>query len=78
VWHVTCMYLVILLYLGISLEGKLVEFGGVYLIFIYFMELWHGQNPNSPLSPKIFFVGVLEDWLLSLMSTLVMGFGPQD
>jgi hypothetical protein len=23
-------------------------------------------------------IGMLEDWLLSLMSTLVMGFGPQD
>jgi hypothetical protein len=36
VWHITCIYLVILLYLGISLEGELVEtiipiIGGVYL-----------------------------------------------
>jgi hypothetical protein len=36
VWHITCIYLVILLYLGISLEGELLEtllaiLGGVYL-----------------------------------------------
>jgi hypothetical protein len=37
--------------------------------FIYFMELKnHMAFPQE----------VLEDWLLSLMSTLVMGFGPQD
>jgi hypothetical protein len=26
-------------------------------IFYYFMEFWHGQNPNSPLSPWICLVG---------------------
>jgi hypothetical protein len=26
-------------------------------IFIYFMEFWHGQNPNLLLSPCICFVG---------------------
>jgi hypothetical protein len=36
-WHITCNYLVILLCLGISLEGELVEtllviLGGVYLL----------------------------------------------
>jgi hypothetical protein len=32
------------------------------------------------LSQKVIFYGnmLLEDWLLSLMSTLVMGFGPED
>jgi len=26
-------------------------------IFYYFIEFWNGQNPNSPLSPWIYFVG---------------------
>jgi hypothetical protein len=25
-------------------------------IFYYFIEFWHGQNPNSPLSPWIYLV----------------------
>jgi hypothetical protein len=38
-WHITCIYLVILPYLVISLEGKLVEtlltiLGGVYLFIL--------------------------------------------
>jgi hypothetical protein len=36
-WHIACIYLVILLYLGVPLEGKLVDtllaiLGGVYFI----------------------------------------------
>jgi hypothetical protein len=33
---------------------------------------------KSQISDAPFCLNLLEDWLLSLMSTLVMGFGPQD
>jgi hypothetical protein len=62
VWHITCIYLVILLYFGISLEGKLAEtllpiLGRVKLFISWSFAMVKTQNPNFPLSPWICFVG---------------------
>jgi hypothetical protein len=46
-------------------------------------DIWQGDFPHpffilSSLKTYLSFMNLLEDWLLSLMSTLVMGFGPED
>jgi hypothetical protein len=60
VWHITCIYLVILLYLGISLEGELVEtllaiLGGVYLFISWSFGMV--KTLIRPYLPWICFVG---------------------
>jgi hypothetical protein len=59
-WHITCIYLVILLYLGISLEGELVEtllaiLGGVYLFISWSFGMV--KTLIRPYLPWICFVG---------------------
>jgi hypothetical protein len=47
------------------------------LTFYSFVENFNIEHENVWM--RLFVQSlVLEDWLLSLMSTLVMGFGPQD
>jgi hypothetical protein len=48
-------------------------------MFIEKSSMQHGKNPWSiTIAIANLQKNLLEDWLLSLMSTLVMGFGPED
>jgi hypothetical protein len=55
-----CMQMFFLLYLEHILEERTCGDTSCYFwryIFYYFMKFWHGQNPNSPLSPWICLIG---------------------